>query len=339
MTYPKLRDGVAARAIALEPGEWNVKAGDVASSLRPTSKRIEVRAGWSEVELALAANPTWRPRWVERGADGGERELATPPAGKYEVITDGGAVDATGAMDATGTTDGSIHVPAEGPFAVRFRAEDGWKAHLVFDGPPHGAGPALVAPVAQSEPAGNSSNEEAEPPCEIAPARLTVFLRDGRPAVGASVDIVTPPRMMGPPPRFVRVEKRCLELDEQGAAQTGFDRGERVVVELEGEDDSGVLLPLTARIDGPGPWTLRWPSSEVTVRATDETGAPLSDFEVRLEGWSGLDPKNGAVRILGAGSGPLRLWVDAPGRRMRDLRLVIAADEKREVVVRLNPVR
>lgn len=131
-----------------------------------------------------------------------------------------------------------------------------------------------------------------------------------------------------------------MELDEQGTAQTGFDRGARIVITREREDDSQVLLPLTARIEGPGPWTLRRPATEVTVCATDEKGAPLSEFEVRLEGGSGIEPMDdGVVRILGYSSGPLRFWVDAPGRRMRDLRLVLADGETREVVVRLNPAR
>jgi hypothetical protein len=339
LSYPRFRDGVAARAVPVGSGEWTVTAGGPTSALRPASKRVEVGEGWSEAEFVLDANPTWRPRWAERAADGTERELAAAPAGKYEVVTDDGVDDATPATDATGAPDGSIHIPAEGPFAVRFRADDGWKTQVVFDGPPRGDGRALVAPVVTPEEPDKSSDADAEPPREFAPARLTVLLRDGSPAAGASVAIHTPPRITGPPLRLVRAEERDVELDEHGSAQTGFDRGERVVVSQETEDDSEVVLPLTARIDGPGPWMLRWPDTEVTVRATDEKGAPLTEFEVRLEGWSSLEPKDGVVRILGAASGPLRFWVDAPGRKMHDLRLVLTAGEKREVVVRLNPVR
>jgi len=333
--FATFRDGAASRAIPVGPGRWTVTAGDPAGWLRPSSKKVEVGSAWTDVEFALPANPTWKPRWIARDADGSERSIAAPPESGLFLVTEDGEVRATPSLDAAGAPDGSIHVPAAGAFAVRFGAPGQW-GRVLLDGPPRGAGPALI--VASEEDADVAERaDDAEPPRgDFARARLTVLLPDGRPAAGADVRISTPPGIVGSPPRRADGDWRNLRLDDEGTAESGFDRAERIVVEPERLAGAPVLLPLRARIEGPGPWTLRWPATEVVVRARDEQGVPLHDFAVSLGGWDSIDAEDGAVRILGAGPGPLRVWVAAPGRAVRDLRLVLVAGEKRDVVGRLR---
>ncbi len=81
---------------------------------------------------------------------GGPR-LLDPAAGTIRVATDDGIVDATPHRDGKGAADGAIFVPAAGPFAVEFIAEDGRIARAVFDGPPVGEGPVLVLPPRRPE--------------------------------------------------------------------------------------------------------------------------------------------------------------------------------------------
>jgi hypothetical protein len=78
-------------------------------------------------------------------------------------------------------------------------------------------------------------------------------------------------------------------------------------------------------------------TGEVAVRAVEDSGVPIEEFAVALGGWKVVEAEGGVVRLPGVGAGPLRVWVAAPGRRMHDLRLVLAAGEKREVTVRMRP--
>jgi hypothetical protein len=329
---PRFKDGAASRAITAAPGTWTVTAGSTAGHLRPASRRVEVGTGWTDAAFVLDANPVWNPRVIDRGADGGETELTPPRAGTFYVTTDDGMVEATPHLDAAGEPDGSIHVPAAGPFAVEFRGDYCGRARIVLDGPPSGPGPALL--LAPPAPEVERFDEDTRPR-EIPADRLVVLLPDGKPAAGAEVQVLSGVVSDGDPYRIRRGEDRGRTLDENGAAWCAFDRGDRVSVTVEG-DDASTLLPLVARIEGPGPWTLRWPATEILVRAVDENGEPCPEFAVVLSGWDELDPVDGVVRLRGVGSGPLRLWVGAEGRRVHDLRLLVASGERREVVVRMT---
>lgn len=324
----------ASNEVALAPGTWTVTIGSPAGLLRPATRRIEVRAGWSDAAFAVEANPTWNPRVVDVATDGTETELPRPRPGKLLIITDDGAVEATPHRNAEGADDGAIHVPAAGPFAVEFLADDGWLARVLLDGPPSGPGPALVRPRPEPQPEWLDEETRAR---EFAPARLVVLRPDGTPAVGADVDILSGVTQPSDPYAVRRGEERSLVLDDEGAAVCAFDRGDRVTVTARG-DDADTLVPLVARIDGPGPWTLRWPDTEIVVRAVDESDVALSDFTVVLSGWGWIDPAEGetVVRLRGTQSGPLRLWVGADGCRTHDVRLLVTAGERREVVVRMN---
>ena len=329
--FPRFRDGVAARAIALGPGIWTVTAGDPAGLLRPASRRVEVGNGWTDAAFALDANPTWDPRVIDRGADGSESELRPPRPGKFLVTTEDGEVAATLRVDAGGVADGSICVPAAGPFAVEFRCDDGRVARVVLDGPPSGPGPALVLP--RPDPEAEWLDDDTRPR-DFPPARLVVLLADGKPATGSEVTVLSGVARPDDPYGIRRGKKRRIALDPDAAAVCAFDHGDRVTVTVEG-DDAATILPLVTRIVGPGPWTLRWPATEIAVRAVDESGAPLPEFSVVLSGWDDVDRVDGVVRLRGAATGPLRLWVGAEGCRVHDLRLLVTPGERREIVVRM----
>ncbi|NUN53720.1 MAG: hypothetical protein HUU06_13185, partial [Planctomycetaceae bacterium] len=322
----------ADRRIAVDPGTWTVTAGSRAGRFRAASRRVVVGEGEVEAVFTLEPNPAWRPRFLEGAGGGAERESEGRIRGKYFITTEEGRVEGEPRLDGEGFPDGFLHVPAEGPFAVEFEAEDGRGARVFLEGPPEGEGPSfLLGPPIPWE-------EEEEPtarPRRFPPALLRVLLPDGTPAAWADGCA----RYPAPPdprfPGFVRAEEGWFRLDETGATEISFDGGERVEVEAEGGRGEG-LLPLAARIEGPGPWTLRWPTGEVRVRAVDEAGDPLAEFSVSLGGWETLDAVEGSVLLRGVGAGPLRFWVAAEGRRMRDLRIVLAEGERREVVLRMN---
>lgn len=335
--YPKFRGGVAARAIVVGPGAWTVTAGSPAGGLRPESRRIEVASGWSEVEFVLAPNPVWTPRWAVRTADGSVRELDAPPPGRLRIVTDDGEVEATPATppaadeEESDTPPASIRVPAQGTFAVRLR-NYGRDTVRVLEGPPRDGEALLVVPPEEPD---EEPDPDAEPPRDFPPARVTVIRPDGRPHDG-QLEVRTPPRIVGRPPRLERGDERYLDLDDAGSVVTGLDRGEILGAEIETDEPGLLLFPAFARVEGPGPWNLRWPATEVVVRATDEQGVPFHDFAVSLGGWNATDAHDGAVRIVGAPAGPLRLWVAAPGQVVRDLRIVVTEGGRREVVVRLR---
>jgi hypothetical protein len=333
-TSPRFKDGVAARAVAAEPGTWTATAGDPAGLLRPASKTVELREGWAEVSFTLEPNPLWKPRVVERAADGSEEELAAPLAGRFLITTEDGVVEAFPFTSSEDASNGSICVPASGPFAVEYRAEDGRRARVLLDGPPAGPGPTLPLPPPVPEV---PWVDESTRPRDFPMARLAVLLPDGRPAGGAEVLAVSAGSPHGPDARVRRSDQRFITLDEEGAGECGFDRGERLLVVARGDGAEGIL-PFETRIDGPGPWTLRWPVGEVAVRAVDEAGGSLSEFAVvtGAPGTYAVDAVDGVVHLRGASKGPLRLWVSAPGRRIHDLRLVLAEGERRDVVVRMH---
>jgi hypothetical protein len=332
-TSPLFRAGAAIRALALGRGEWTVTAGDPMGMLRPESRRVVVGDGWSDASFVLVANPRWNPRVVARGPDGAEVELLHPRGGEFEIVSDDGVVDPVPVTNENGEPDGSIFVPASGPFAVRFRAEDGREARVLLDGPPADAGPVLVLPPPTPR---DSWFPEDDRPRGLPAARLTVLLPDGTPAANADVDALAAWNDRALTGAIVRGDARSRQLDETGSVEAAFDRGERLTIRATGEG-ADTLLPFRATIDGPGPWTLRWPDGEVRVRIVDGAGAPIPWSTVALSGEDELTAEDGVLVLRGASAGPLRLWVGEEERRTRDLRLLLRPGEKREVVVRLNP--
>jgi hypothetical protein len=317
------------------PGAWTVTAGERGGRLHPSSERVELGGPEAEVDLDLAANPTWNPDVRIRIRGGSEEEAPRPLEGTFRVITSDGVVEAPF------TPGEGIHVPGEGPFAVEYDEGFGRSARAVLDGPPRGGGPALILPPPEEEPA------PAPATPEVPEARLTVLLPDGSPAAGALIT-VTPREATGWTPSWSK------DLDEEGSLEVALAPGDRIqVVVWPGEGQENVwLVPLEARIEGPGPWTFRWPavpegpgpwsrrwiSTEIDVRALDEKGTPVPEFSVLPDPTLvGVDAIDGVVRLLGASPGPLRVWVNAPGRRTHSLRLVVAGGERREVIVRMRP--
>lgn len=330
---PLFRDGVATREIVLEPGDWTVTAGYRTGRFRPESRRAQVREGVSEVAFTLHENPRWRPRVVDQGPDGRETERPRPLKGSFELYAEDAAGPPAPGVGPDGEPDGSIFVPAEGPFTVRYRDEDGRDAWVLLEGPPSDAGPAIRYPPHPPEVAWD---EDPDRPREFPSAQLTVLLPDGKPAASALVYTLAPWTERTPTHSITRGETRRIDLGEDGTAEASFDRGERIQVEPP-DDDGGRLRPFVTRIDGPGPWALRWPDGEVRLRIVDEAGAPIPWATVLLSGSDEFAAEDGTLTLRGVAPGPLRLWVGEEERRSRDLRLVLKPGEKREVIVRLNP--
>lgn len=339
-------DASGGVALAVAAGTWTVTVGDRAGQIRPVSRTVSVGGTRTDIDFELEENPVWKPRILDRDAEG--RELLRGPreGDRFVVTTEDGRRPASAEIDASGGITGALHVPADGPFTVELTTVFGGtgnevedppesRALLVFDGPP-GGDARFVIPAPPSP--GSSGGEDAEP----APIhRLDVRLPDGAPAAGAAVEVFPARRSAGPPAEAAWEEVKLL-LDGEGAAPAPLETGDRWIVTASEEryglrEDGRWILPLEGTVDGPGPWTLLWPASEITVRAVEPGGAPLDKFAVVLPGGNVVHASGGKVVLRGAAAGPLRFLVVAPGRRTRDLRLRISADERRETTVTLGP--
>jgi len=100
----------------------------------------------------------------------------------------------------------------------------------------------------------------------------------------------------------------------------------------DGEDR---LLPIETRLVGAGPWRIVWPDGRLRLDVADETGAPLEEFLVIVDGWdrSGAE---GRFEIGGVSPGEHRVVVAALGRQAKLLALVMREGETREIRVVLR---
>jgi len=321
--------GVAAIArFRVEPGIWQVTAGTPGGMLVPSiKKRVRVGEEGAEIFLGLVENPLCRPVVLERCADSSLRPLKDVESGRFHIVTSDGREDAVPSSSA----DGAIHVPIKGPFAVEYTASDRRSAKVVvWDGLTDRAR-ALVL---------RSPNEEREDPVVELPyegdfpkARLTVSYPDGTPARHAAVVISG---SVAPNLHYSQLEY----LDENGSLEFAFRRHDRVEVRARDLEESSAdpsLPSLVAFIDGPGPWTLHWPDTELTVRAVNAGGVPVDSFTVHLPHDDEVWTNDGTLVLRGAPTGPVRFWVEAEGMRTRDVRLLVTAGEKRAWTVTLNP--
>ena len=320
-------DGVSVNAtLHLEPGAWTVTAGTPAGLLAPGTEEVVVGAEGGEVSFWLVENPVIRPAVLVRGKDGSHLQVEDVRAGAFSVVTEKESEIAT----PTPALDGSIHVPQEGPFAVVYEADRHWKARAVFEDGVRGAMPALVLPPPEEWP--EEPDRDTPRPGAFPPARLTVLYPDGSPARDADVTLRWTPEGGKPIEWF-------FGLDEEGSLEFPFRTGDRLEIEPRSGDDSPVdpTLPiLQGRFDGPGPWILRWPSTEIFLRVVDPAGSPVDAFTWFSGGYENHWVEGGTLVLRGAPTGPLRFWIHADGWRARDVRLAVTAGEKREFVVRLE---
>lgn len=324
-------DGVSAKAtLSLPPGTWTVTAGSPAGLLAPGTEEVVVGPEGGEVSFWLVENPVFRPAVLERRKDGSLWQVEDPDEGDFLVLTANEAEDAT----PTPAFDGTIHVPEEGPFAVVYETGDRRKARALFPNGLRGGAPALVLPppvdwqeVEAADQAASSPHPGAYPE-----ERLTVLYPDGSPARFADVNIYGLSAAGGP-------READGDLDETGSLTCVLRSGDRLEIERPhgGEPPADPTLPvLLARIDGPGPWTLQWPSTEITLRVLDPAGDPVDDFTWFPGGYGNHWVEGSTLVLRGAPTGTLRFWIHADGWRARDIRLAVTAGEKREVVVRLG---
>ena len=316
------KGGSAAWETRIEAGVWTVTAGTAAGRFRPRSERVQVLDQEVTLTLNLEENPRWRPVILERTTP------ATPPVplpapweGTLSILTAEGRSTAV----LVPGEEGAIHVPAEGRFVVEYTSPDGRRARVRLEGPHSGPGPELLLPPARPEepPSGRST----APQPEFQRTRLRVLLPNGKPAAGATLLASRFSKSGGP-------VTTTLTTDEEGAVLHAFHPRDHVRITL----DDPTLLPLTTTLEGPGPWLLRWPETFLEVRAQEPSGQPIQDFTLVLPGRK-IPSRSGSVRLRGAQPGPLRFFLDAEGRRARDIRVRLEAKKPRtlRIVLRKAP--
>jgi len=143
------------------------------------------------------------------------------------------------------------------------------------------------------------------------PGTLTVLLPDGRPAAEA--------RVAGGP------GQSGLPLDGEGRAVSRLLRaGVHVTVRADGFDH-----PLRRRLEGDGPWTLRFGDAALKVEAEG-----VESFALLLDGILHATD-DGALRLAGLEPGAHLLLVSARSRGARALRVVLAKGATRRLRVDL----
>ena len=327
-------DGVSVDAtLHVEPGTWTVTAGTPAGLLAPDTEEVAVGEEGGEVSFWLVENPVIRPAVLERRKDGSLWQVEDLDAENFRVLTANESEKAT----PTPAHDGTIHVPEEGPFIIIYATGDRRMARALFPNGLRGGAPALVLPPSvdweEAEAAEEAQEAAAGPhPGTYPEERLTVLYPDGSPARFADVTIHG--LSAAGDPREV-----TGRLDGTGSLTCALRSGDRLEIKrpygLEPPADP-TLPVLHARIDGPGPWTLGWPSTEITLRVVDPAGDPAGDFSWFSGGYEDEWIDGSTLVLRGAPTGPLRFWIHADGWRARDIRLAVTAGEKREVVVRLG---
>ena len=113
---------------------------------------------------------------------------------------------------------------------------------------------------------------------------------------------------------------------------------------IEGTEQAGrgpervVEAPLTRRLEGPGPWTIRRPAGQLTVDIQNESGAALAPWTVTLddrplEAWQENPAR---LRVIGLEAGPHEVLVESTGRVGKRLRFTLAEAEARLWAARLK---
>jgi hypothetical protein len=315
---PYIEGTESVEDIDLMPGRWELRWGTPAGPIREARTVVEVGVSGRRATLVLGPNPTWSPRVMEIDAAGALRPFPGVEYGDFTVIAESG--NASFESDEL-----PLYVPAEGPFAVLFETEDGRVARAVLDSPPGEDAPPLIVPPVDEAP--------EKPPMMTLPyegdfpeAMLRVLLPDGSPAANARVTV-----------RGGASENMSYSisgsLDDAGTSMEEFRRHDEVTIQHKGIVG---LPPLVARIDGPGPWTLRWPSGVVSLRAVDGTGNVITDGVQVFLGGTSFDMKEGALDLLGLPAGPIRFQIAAPGYVPRDLRVVLQEGERRALSIALE---
>ena len=100
------------------------------------------------------------------------------------------------------------------------------------------------------------------------------------------------------------------------------------------------FAPMRRRLEGSGPWTLRWPSSSIVFRgpAPSAEGETEPEFTYVLDGRL-VEPHDETKELLGVEPGPHVVAVSSNSTRTRLFRIVLKDGERRMLDVHLTPLR
>ncbi len=300
----------STHVLELPAGEYRLTVHGPGTRWRPEA--VTARPGEDErVTVALRENPTVPAQGIVLVAGSGEpeRALTWPLEEDLDLVTALAVVSVT-------VADGApprLYVPESGPFALRLGVEPGYAVCRLSEDLAAGrTGLRFFAPP--------PPRPEGVPPSEDAPeSRFLVLLPDGTPAAGGRYSVTGPGY----------VEAGALDAGGRcsASAAAGFA--------FTAETKSG-FLPLRFRLPAPGEYTLRWPDTALDLSVEDPEGRALAAFTAAVDGHR-VEGTDGALSLRGLPPGPARVLVCAPGRRARDLRVVIPPSGRRAVRACLAP--
>jgi hypothetical protein len=167
--------------------------------------------------------------------------------------------------------------------------------------------------------------------------RVTVLGIDGKPAEGATVRAVPDPSGQG----GVVPEDGVVDPPLQP-----FSAGDVVEVALAEDWTPRMARPLVRRLEGPGPWTIRWdlPSTTVVVEPTDGAGKRIAGVLIvdgkpfTIPAFQDEDGPVAPFEVVGLESGPHIIAVAAENRLTRVYRVILREGEKRVLRAALKSV-
>lgn len=97
------------------------------------------------------------------------------------------------------------------------------------------------------------------------------------------------------------------------------------------------IVPMTVRLDGEGPWTIRRPGCGIDILAREADGTPVAPFGVRVDGFA-FEGAEGRCEVRGLAAGRHRVLVYRDDRpRAVEARVRLAEGEVRTLEVTLPP--
>jgi hypothetical protein len=99
---------------------------------------------------------------------------------------------------------------------------------------------------------------------------------------------------------------------------------------------AGESMPCRWVLEGPGPWTLRFPVASLDVEARQTDGSAVAGFGVLVDSYP-FDSADGHAVVHALAPGQHEVWVGARGFRPKRVSLSVTAGQERRVAVVLRP--